>query len=136
MLDRIPRSSWRPDDWVNYTWAASVVGRIDDAVSASKDIPWDSITDPGTSHTLNANVVWVRCHSNTPPSEQELEHLLAGFNGARQYWTNLLDGPRATQANVRLAAKSEEARNPGVLPLLLAERHISHDKITDSFSGG
>jgi len=192
VLDQIPRSSWRPNDWLNYTWGASAVGRFDDAVSASNDIPWDSITDPGNRHILNANVSWARCHSNTPPSDQELEQLLAELSAARQYWSKLLEGPRATQANARLsalegvaakcnllrgrtdaaidclecaaatsagasplalilwgdilsqrgdptnarekwrlAAKSEDARNPGVLPLLLAERLTSDDKIAD-----
>jgi predicted negative regulator of RcsB-dependent stress response len=129
---------------------------------------------------------------NTPPSDRELEQLLAKLNAARQYWSKLLEGPRATQANAmlsalegvaakcnlllgrtdeaidclecaestsagplplalimwgdilsqrgdpadarekwQLAAKSEDARNPGVLRLLLAERLISHDKIAD-----
>ena len=49
-------------------------------------------------------------------------------------WGDIL-GQRGDSTNARenwqLAAKSEDARNPGVVPLLLAERLIPHDKIAD-----
>ena len=67
-------------------------------------VPWDVIAKSDELHILRANIAWLRCHTEVPPSVHELTGFLDELEAARTHWRKELQGPMSQSADRFLSA--------------------------------